>query len=391
MNIPGAIRYSARPQRRHIATVVGLCLGYIALFVVLYPVAKNGVAPIGIVPVLVAGWLLGRAGGLITGLVLNIATTVLFSLVGAEFNLELLFFQALPANIVVPAAGYLVGLLRDLSKQTQAQAHELAAEREHLHQEIASRKRAEIELLLAKDAAEAASRAKTAFIASMSHELRTPLTTIMGYAELLRMHAEEQHESQCIGDLDRILAASYNLRNMINGVLDIANMEAGRLAIEIAPFALPALLADVATAIQPAMLARNNTLKLSIAPEISSMHSDAAKVRQVLFNLLAGAARLTSASKVLLDASIVGDAGGDWVAITVAGAGAGIPPNLVQQLFDEQAQFEIGSLPEHSGVALGLLISRRLCRRLGGDIILASTPKGGAVFTVRLPLVPAAT
>lgn len=373
-----------------ISIVIALILAYVWLFLELYPLAKSGIAPLGVVPVVVAGWQLGRYGGLITGILVNIITVALFRVVGAELNLFVLSLQALPANILVSAAGYMVGRQRELLVQTQAQAQALAQKHALLNAAIEAHQQTEQELIHAKENADAASRAKSAFLANMSHELRTPLTAIMGYSELLRLEADIGGNAECVNDIDRILGASQHLLNLINSVLDLSKIEAGRMPLHMMSFSVPDLINDIVNAIQPTIAQRHNVLTVQLDPLVPTMYADPTKVRQSLFNLLGNAAKFTHNGHIRLQVGLNECGGKSWVTLAVHDTGIGIAPDQLSHLFKEFTQAN-NVTEQHGGTGLGLVISQRLCALMGGDIAVQSEVGRGSTFTIRLPARPEPT
>ncbi|MBK9944734.1 MAG: hypothetical protein IPP13_24325 [Kouleothrix sp.] len=389
MSMLATIQQQLRPRLMHGLLIVGLCIGYAGVFLLLYPLVKGGIAPLGILPVLLAGWLLGRYAGLITGVVMNVMLVALFWSVQAEFSLSLLVFQALPSNIVVPCGGYLIGVLRELLDRTKCQARDLTYEREQLSREIVARKAIETELVDAKDAAEAASRAKSTFLANMSHELRTPLSAIIGYSELLQIQAEQQGNTECIADIAKIQSASQHLLNLINNVLDISKIEAGRMRVEPTRFALPRLIGEVVAAIEPAIDRNRNHLSVRLDPQLDLVYADETKLRQVLFNLLGNAAKFTEDGEVTLEVQPQLSGGTAWLTLGITDTGVGIDPEHLPQLFEEYAQAHAAATRRFGGTGLGLTISQRLCGLMGGEIRATSQLGRGSTFTIWLPLVSA--
>ena len=265
--------------------------------------------------------------------------------------------------------------LREANQALEAGVAARTAELEAANEVLA---RQQAELRVAMDAAEAASRAKGDFLASMSHELRTPLNAIIGYAELL---IEEEPTPQTLADLERIRKAGRHLRGLIDDVLDLSKIEAGRLDVVIADMAPADLAEELATTVGALAAASGNTLRLEVGDVPARIRSDAQRVRQILLNLLGNACKFTRGGEVALTL----EAGADgWLRFRVADTGAGIPPERVARLFEEFYQGAGGG--QDGGTGLGLAISKRLGQLLGGDITVESIVGRGSVFTLRLPI-----
>jgi PAS domain S-box-containing protein len=244
------------------------------------------------------------------------------------------------------------------------------------------------ELLKARQDAEAADLAKTQFLASMSHELRTPLNAIIGYSELLREEAEERQLPSFVGDLDKIRGAGRHLLSLINDVLDLSKIEAGRVEIAPATFPLRLAIDEVTATVDPLVARRGNRLELRMPPDLGTMHSDETRIKQVLFNLLSNASKFTENGVITLDVHRNGDA----MVFAVSDTGIGMTQEQAARLFEAFVQADASIAQRYGGTGLGLAISRRLCRLMGGDVAVESEPGKGSTFTVRLPLaVPAAT
>jgi PAS domain S-box-containing protein len=242
------------------------------------------------------------------------------------------------------------------------------------------------ELLDARREAEAANSAKSQFLANMSHELRTPLNAIIGYSEMLREEAEDRDLDDFVVDLQKIGSAGQHLLRLINDVLDLSKIEAGRMELSVETFDLGRLIDDVVTTALPLAERNGNQLTSECAIE-GMMRSDPTRVRQVLLNLLSNACKFTRDGTIRLAARADGDGEGGWVEIEVRDSGIGMTAEQMGRLFQAFTQAEASTAARYGGTGLGLAISRRFCRMMGGDVDVQSAPGKGTAFTVRLPRV----
>jgi signal transduction histidine kinase len=270
-------------------------------------------------------------------------------------------------------------------------AREIHAERAALRREIADRLLVEAALSQAKDAAEAANRAKSAFLANMSHELRTPLTSILGYTDLLLFQFEEQQDAQLLNDLTVIRRSGDHLLSLINDVLDLSRIEAGRLDMALETFQIAPVVQDLVAEFAAIVERNGNTLALELAGELGTMHADRMKIRQILGNLLSNAAKFTEQGSITLSVWRQAMTNVDWIYFRVTDTGIGIAAEQLSTLFQAFTRGHASTTRKYEGTGLGLALSSRLCALMGGTIAAESSLGVGSVFTVRLPAVVSET
>jgi signal transduction histidine kinase len=242
------------------------------------------------------------------------------------------------------------------------------------------------ELRVTQRAAEAATRAKSEFLASMSHELRTPLNAIILYSELLQEEAQDNPQQMSIGDLQRIGSAGHHLLALINDILDLSKIEAGKMTLAIEQFDVRAMIANLLDTVSPLVEKNNNSLTVRCADDLESLSADVTKTRQILLNLLSNAAKFTIGGAITLDVRRdVLDASAA-VVFTVTDSGVGMTPEQTAKIFDPFTQADVTTTRKYGGTGLGLAIVSRFCRLMGGDVSVISEPGIGSCFTVRLPV-----
>jgi GAF domain-containing protein/DNA-binding response OmpR family regulator/anti-sigma regulatory factor (Ser/Thr protein kinase) len=257
--------------------------------------------------------------------------------------------------------------------QTFAAQSVLAIQNARLFQEIEEKGRQLAE----------ASQHKSQFLANMSHELRTPLNAIIGVTEMLREDAEDAQQD--LEPLDRVLGAGRHLLALINDILDLSKIEAGRMELHLESFPLAPLIKDVAKTIEPMATKNGNRIVIDSGPELGTIQADQIRVRQALLNLASNANKFTEKGTVTIAAQPQRNGGRDWITIAVTDTGIGMTEQQLGRLFQEFSQADASTTRKYGGTGLGLVISRRFCQMMGGDITVDSQPGKGSTFTIRLP------
>jgi signal transduction histidine kinase len=228
-----------------------------------------------------------------------------------------------------------------------------------------------------------ASQHKSQFLANMSHELRTPLNAIIGVSEMLREDAEAA--GQDVEPLDRVLGAGRHLLALINDILDLSKIEAGRMELHLDSFALAPLIDGVIKTIEPLAAKNGNQVAVQCDGDIGTMHADQMRLRQALLNLMSNANKFTERGTITINAHHRQENDGDWITLAVTDTGIGMTPEQMGKLFQEFSQASSSTASKYGGTGLGLVISRRLCQMMGGDIMVESEPGHGSTFTIRVP------
>ena len=269
-----------------------------------------------------------------------------------------------------------IGFLIDRFNEMLAQIEEHEKELQEVNEQ----------LVQSEQRARAGTQAKSQFLANMSHELRTPLNAIIGYSEMLQEEAQDSGQESFIPDLKKINRAGRHLLELINDVLDLSKIEAGKMELYLETFDIPSLLEDVRATVQLLVQKNSNTIEVRCPADLGAMRADMTKVRQALFNLLSNASKFTEHGKITLEAARETASGkGDWIIFRVSDTGIGMTPEQQARVFEAFSQADASTLRNFGGTGLGLTITKTFCQMMGGDVAVTSEPGKGSIFTIRLP------
>jgi signal transduction histidine kinase/DNA-binding response OmpR family regulator/ligand-binding sensor domain-containing protein len=317
--------------------------------------------------------------------------------------------------IIVPAAAgsgalliwaFIARMLYQRKRREAARLRETMLEMETEARHALETKNQELEA--SRAAADEANKAKSSFLANMSHELRTPLNAIIGYSEMVSEELEELGAGELKPDLDKVVAAAKHQLGLVNDILDISKIEAGKMTLYLEDFDVPTLVKEVASTVQPLVSKNSNTLVIDCPADLGTMRADQTKVRQALFNLLSNASKFTENGMITLEVRSQGsEVGGQEsevrgrqsvpspritdhcsrITFQVRDTGIGMTPGQLAKLFQAFTQADASTTRKFGGTGLGLTISRQFCRLMGGDLTVESVAGEGSTFTAAIPAV----
>ena len=245
----------------------------------------------------------------------------------------------------------------------------------------------DIELQEARVVAEKANQAKSNFLSFMSHELRTPLTAIIGFSEMLVQDVEAEGHKEWVEDLRRVHDSGRYLLELINDILDISKIEAGKMEVHVETFDVGVLVRDLKGVLRPLVERKKNQFVIECPDNLGTLQADRIKVRQCLLNLLSNASKFTDQGKITLAASREARDGQDWLVFRISDTGIGMTPEQLAKLFRAFSQADDSTSRKYGGTGLGLALTRKFCQMMGGDVSVSSKPGEGSVFTIELPAV----
>ncbi len=271
---------------------------------------------------------------------------------------------------------------QELERKVVARTAELLEAHNQLERRVAERT---AELVEAKNTAEAANYAKSRFLANMSHELRTPLNAIIGYSEMLQEEATELKMTEFVSDLQKIQTSGLGLLDLVNNVLDLSKIEAGKMELSLETFSVMALIADLRDAIHPLIAKKDNTFTTTTPDNLGEIYADQMRVRQILLNLLSNAAKFTERGFILLAATRTKQDNHDWLEFRITDNGIGMTEAQAKEVFQPFVQADSSTTRRYGGTGLGLAISKQFVDMMGGKIQVESKFGYGSTFTFSLP------
>jgi signal transduction histidine kinase len=351
---------------------------------------NSGMVAVGGIRFALLGIAAGVAGILVSGSLVGFdffpdATTLTIVLSGVSILVPSTLY-ALSANVHSARAA-------KARKEIQQRNQKIEEQAAKLDEALRASEEDRRDAIVAREQAEAANRTKSSFLANMSHELRTPLNAVIGYSEMLEEELTEDGGDQGnIDDLGKIKAAGKHLLELINSVLDLSKIEAGKIELEIEKLDLPQLLDYVSSTAQPLIEKNGNKLVVQMQDDIGTLFSDSTRLRQVLLNLLSNGSKFTQQGTITLAVrreTVPGAA--DQLVFDVTDTGIGMTQEQMDKLFQAFVQADSATTRKYGGTGLGLVISRRLCNLLGGDVTVTSELGKGSCFTARVTAEAAAT
>lgn len=300
----------------------------------------------------------------------------------AAYQFTAITINPIPKNILINNDFFLVFAV--LMGAMTNYVHEYYLRMSYMSTRLVMLEKAKSEGLLRK--ADSANTAKTQFLANMSHELRTPLNAIIGYSEMLKDEMEDVGQEDIIPDLDKIHIAGKHLLGLINEVLDLSKVEAGKMELYLETVEVESIVGDVVATVTPLIDKNDNSLSVHCPETVGSTHTDVTKLRQMLLNLLSNASKFTEKGTITLTAAREEREGDAWLTLAVQDSGIGMSPDQVGKVFEAFQQAEASTTRKYGGTGLGLAISRKFCQLMGGDITVTSEPGQGSCFTIEVPL-----